>query len=163
MSLVKIRPIKESEIFKLEDMLYEAIFQPEGYAPIPRTVLDVPEVNAYIQDFGTKKDDYCLVADLNGEIIGAVWVRIISGEIKGYGNVDAETPEFSISLFKEYRNQEIGTKLMQEMIEYLRSKGYKQASLDVQKANYAAKMYKKLGFEVIKETKDTYLMLLRLN
>ena len=114
-------------------------------------------------DFGSKKDDHCFVADYNGKIIGAVWVRILNGEIKGYGNVDDETPEFSISLFKEYRNQGIGTAMMKKMIDYLNKKGYSQASLSVQKGNYASKLYKKLGFEVIKDENEDYLMVLKLS
>lgn len=160
---VHIRKIKESEIDILEDMLYEAIYQPDEDNLIPRSILQVPEVNAYIKDFGSRKDDHCFVAETNGKIVGAVWVRIISGEIKGYGNVDNSTPEFSISLFKEYRNRGIGTQLMQKMIEFLKENGYKQASLSVQKANYAAKLYKKLGFEIIRDENEEYLMLLKLN
>ena len=158
-----IREIRKSEIEKLEDMLYEAIYQSDEQNPIPRSVLDIPKVRVYIKDFGKLKDDYCLVAELNEEIIGAVWVRILSGEIKGFGNIDDKTPEFAISLFKEYRNLGIGTELMQKMIDYLQKNGYKQASLSVQKENYAVKLYKKLGFEIIDENNEDYIMLYRIN
>jgi len=163
MNEIVIREIRECEIMKLEDMLYEAIFQPNEQILIPRSVLKVPEVYAYIKDFGKSKGDYCFVADYNGKIVGAVWTRILSGEPKGYGHIDNETPEFAISLFKEYRNQGLGTRLMSKMIEYLREKGYMQTSLSVQKENYAVKLYKKLGFEIISENNEDYLMLLKLN
>lgn len=162
MDNIRIRKIRKNEIGVLEDMLYEAIYQPDENNPIPRSVLQVPEVNAYIKDFGSRKDDYCFVADANGKIVGAVWVRIISGEIKGYGNVDDNTPEFSISLFKEYRNRGIGTRLMYEMIEHLKENGYKQASLSVQNANYAVKLYQKVGFKIINDENEDYLMVLKL-
>ncbi len=102
------------------------------------------------------------MADLNGQIIGAVWVRILAGEIKGYGNVDDKTPEFAIALFKEYRKEGIGTKLMKKMISYLTEKNYSQTSLNVQKENYAVRLYQKLGFEIIRENKGDYVMLLKL-
>ncbi len=73
-------------------------------------------------------------------------------EIKGFGNIDNETPEFAISLFKEYRNKGIGTDLMIKIINYLLEKGYKQTSLSVAKNNYALKLYKKLGFKIIFNT-----------
>jgi GNAT superfamily N-acetyltransferase len=114
-------------------MLYEAIYQPDEAHPIPRNIIELPEIRVYIDNFGQKKDDYCLVADLNGEIIGTVWIRILTSDIKGFGNIDDETPEFAISLYKEYRNQRIGTRLMKVMIEYLRENEYKQASLNVKK------------------------------
>ncbi len=163
MNNVSIREIKECEIRILEDMLYESIYQPDQENPIPRSVLKIPEVNAYINDFGKTPDDYGLVAEYNGQIIGAVWVRILSGEVKGYGNIDDETPEFAISLFKEYRNRGIGTRLMETMIDYLRKRGYKQTSLSVQKENYALRLYQKLGFEVIGENNEDFLMLLKLS
>lgn len=160
---VTIREIKQSELGILEDMLYEAIYQPDKKNLIPRSVLNIPEVNAYICNFGKKKDDYCLVADSNRKIVGAVWVRIISGDIKGYAYIDDHTPEFAISLFEEYRNQGIGTRLMTAMIDYLRKNGYKQTSLSVKKENYAVKLYHKMGFEVIWEDDEDYLMVVNLN
>ena len=163
MKNITIREILPQEVHKLEDMLYEAIYQPDESKLIPRNVLEIPEVAAYIKNFGEKADDYCLVADLDGEIVGAVWVRIISGEIKGYGYVNDQTPEFAISLFKEFRDQGIGTRLMEEMINYLRNAGYKQTSLSVQKENYAIRLYLKMGFKIIEENEQDYLMLLDLN
>ncbi len=40
----------------------------------------------------------------------------------------------------------IGTGLMAEMLKLLKDNGYKRVSLSVQKANYAASMYKKGRF-----------------
>lgn len=162
MNEITIRKIQDSEIFILEEMLYESIYQPDENNLIPRDVLNVPKVNAYIKDFGQRKDDYCLVADSDGQIIGAVWVRIISGDMKGYGYIDDYTPEFAISLYKEYRNQGIGTRLMNAMIGYLQEIGYEKTSLSVQKENFAVRLYKKVGFEIVDENEDDYLMVLKL-
>ena len=157
-----IRQIKAKEVDILDNMLYEAIYLPEGHEPFPRNITQKPEINVYIERFGSKKDDYCLVADLKGQIIGAVWVRILDGIIKGFGNVDGSTPEFAISVLKKFRNKGIGTLLMQEMIKYLKEQEYTQASLSVQKENYAVKMYQKLGFKIIRENEEDYLMILKL-
>jgi len=157
-----IREIKAEEIGILEDMLYESVYQSDLTNAVPREVINVPEVRVYIENFGQKKEDYCLVAESKGQIIGAVWVRILADEIKGYGNVDNKTPEFAISLFKEYRKRGIGTLLMKKMISYLIEKGYNQTSLSVDKENYAVSMYKNLGFEIIDENKKDYIMLLKL-
>ena len=51
---------------------------------------------------------------------------------------------------------------MKEMLRILNEEGYKQASLAVQKANYAVQMYKKMGFEVVDEDEEEYIMLCRL-
>jgi len=118
-----IREICVNELPLLENFLYEAVFQPEGTeTPLPQNIIKIPEIDVYIRDFGKLNDDYCLVADLKGEIIGAVWIRILAGKskVKGYGNIDEQTPEFAISLSKEYRNHGIGTLLMQKMLAYLK-------------------------------------------
>lgn len=79
-----------------------------------------------------------------------------------YGHLDDETPSFAISLLKEYRNYGIGTELMKAMLNELRDCGYKQSSLAVQKQNYAVKMYKKVGFQIIDENEEEYIMVCKL-
>ena len=44
----------------------------------------------------------------------------------------------------------------------LKKQGYKQASLSVQKINYAFHMYSKLGFVIIDENDEEYIMLYKL-
>ncbi|WPC39882.1 GNAT family N-acetyltransferase [Clostridium sp. JS66] len=149
-----IRKMEAFEYPFLKDFLYEAIFQRDETNLLPKTIIDEPALKVYIEDFGKKKDDYCLCAEVDKKIVGAVWIR----NIVGYGNIDNETPEFSISLFKEFRGYGIGTDLMKEMIKYLRNNGYKKASLSVQKDNYALKMYMSVGFQVINENIEEYIM-----
>lgn len=150
----KIREIRSDEYGILKEFLYEAIFVPEGEAAPPREIINQPELQVYLTDFGKKKDDAGFIAEIDGKIAGAVWVRIM----EDYGHIDDETPSFAISLYKDYRNCGIGTALMQKMLTALKEKGYRQASLSVQKANYAVKMYKKVGFEIINENEEEYIM-----
>ena len=76
-----------------------------------------------------------------------------------YGHIDDNTPSFAISLYEEYRGKGIGTELMKTMLKLLKDKGYKKTSLAVQKDNYAVKMYKKVGFKIIDENKQEYIMI----
>ncbi len=150
-----IRPIRPSEIPLLSDFLYEAIFVPKGQNPPPRDILRQPELQVYISNFGQYADDLCYVAEADGRIVGAVWTRIMND----YGHVDDQTPSLSISLYKEYRGQGIGTALLQTMLEALKAKGYRQVSLSVQKANETAvRMYKKAGFQVVKDKGEEFIM-----
>lgn len=80
-----------------------------------------------------------------------------------YGHIDNQTPSLAISLFKEYRGQGIGTRLLCQMLDLLRQKGYGQVSLSVQKENYALRMYKKAGFEVVADRDGEVLMAVHLN
>jgi ribosomal protein S18 acetylase RimI-like enzyme len=128
-----IREMYSHEYPLLKEFLYEAIFQQDDNNLAPKSIIERPELQVYIQNFGSKQDDYCLCAEMDGKLIGAVWVR----NIDGYGSIDDETPEFAISLLKEYRGKGIGTELMKKMIEHLKEAGYEKASLSVQKDNYA--------------------------
>ena len=150
----KIRKIKETEYPLLKDFLYEAIFVPDGVEAPPKSIVDAPELQVYISGFGSEPHDIALIAEVDHKAICAVWVRIMND----YGHIDDETPSFAISLYKEYRGLGIGTEMMKTMLNGLKDRGYRQASLAVQKANYAVKMYRKVGFEIIDENDEEYIM-----
>lgn len=150
-----IRAVRDGEYSVLEDFLYEAIFIPQGVPKPPREIIYKPELQVYVADFGKRKGDIGLVAEVDDKIVGAVWTRIMND----YGHIDDETPSFAVSLYEDYRNNGIGTALMKEMLKALKQAGYKQASLAVQKENYAVRMYKKVGFEIVDENEEEYIML----
>jgi len=149
-----IRELQENEKSLLNDFLYEAIYVPDGTALPSKDIIYKPELQVYVSDFGEEKDDNCLVTEVDGRVVGAVWVRIIND----YGHVDDRTPSFAISLYPDYRGLGIGTKMMKEMLTLLINKGYEKVSLSVQKANYAYEMYLKVGFEIVGENEGEYIM-----
>lgn len=153
-----IRKICEDEHILLNDFIYEAIFIPEGVEPPPKSIINQPDLQIYISNFGKEKDDLCFVAKADGKVVGAVWVR----DMKDYGHIAEGVPSFAISLYKEYRNFGIGTRLMKTMLCELKDRGYSRTSLAVQKANYAVKMYKKVGFEIYDENDEEYIMVCEL-
>lgn len=149
-----IREMTAQEYPLLDDFLYEAIFVPEGVEPPSKSIITAPELQVYVKGFGASKDDFALVAEVENKIIGAVWVRIMND----YGHIDDKTPSLAISLYKKYRGQGIGSSLIKEMLSLLQVHDYKCVSLSVQKANYAAKLYQKIGFRIIKEIGDEWIM-----
>ena len=155
---MKIRKLRDDETELLKDFLYEAIFIPEGMEPPDRSIEEQPELSLYYERFGNGPADNCLVAEVDGKVVGAVWTRIMND----YGHVDDETPSFAISLYKEYRGQGIGTAMMRKMLELLKSQGWKKASLAVQKANYAVRMYEAVGFRTVNENDEEYIMVCEL-
>lgn len=153
-----IRELRQNEMEVLDTFLYEAIFIPKGVSAPSKDIINQPELQVYVKNFGEDKGDLCLVAQVENEIVGAVWVRIMND----YGHIDDETPSFAISLLKEYRNYGIGTELMKQMLKKLKMQGYRQASLAVQKMNYAVRMYTNVGFEIVDENDQEYIMICRL-
>ena len=146
--------MKENEYKLLDDFLYEAIFVQEGAEAPSKSILKDAELQVYVSDFG-KKDDHCLVAEVEGKVVGAVWVRIMND----YGHIDDEIPSSAISLYKDFRGLGIGTALMKDMIILLKEKGYKKTSLSVQKHNSACKLYLQVGFKIVDENDEEYIMI----
>ena len=112
----------------------------------------------YIKDFGQQPDDWALAAEVDGQLVGAVWVRIM----KDYSYYDDQTPSLSISFLPEFRSQGLGQQLMMAMLDLLKAKGYPSVSLSVSKDNPALRFYQRLGFVTVEEREDDYLMLCRL-
>ena len=154
----KIREMNKSEYPLLEKFLYEAIFIPEGADLPPQNIIELPELQVYIKNFGIDISDKAIVAEVKDRIVGAVWVRIMND----YGHVDDKTPSFAISLLKEYRGLGIGTDLMKCMLSWLKKDGYAKASLSVQKENYAVKLYQNVGFTIFDENDNEYIMTINL-
>ena len=149
-----IRPIRLNETILLSEFLYEAIYQPDALHPVPRTILQHPSLWKYVEGFGTREGDLCVVAEIDKVVVGAAWTRLIHS----YGFVDNKTPELSISLYPQYRNQGIGTKLIYGIFEELSHAGYRSVSLSVSKQNPAVRMYLRIGFAIVQENDADYIM-----
>ena len=148
-----IRKMYKNEYYLLKDFLYEAIFQPTENK-VSKDIANHPSLKIYFENFGDLKDDYSFCALIDEKIIGAVWVR----NINGFGKIDNSTPELSISLYEEYRNLGIGTSLIKRILEFLKTKNYKQVSLSVQKENSALNLYLRLGFKIILDLEEEVIM-----
>ena len=154
MAPITVREIKKADYPLLEDFLYHAVFQPPGGPPIPRGVIFQPEVFVYIKDFGGK-DDCGVVAELEGQIIGIAWTRIIPG----FGHIDKHTPELAVSVLPQHRGEGAGSLLMTQLFELLRRRRYRQTSLAVQQQNAAARFYTRLGYKIIRENDEEFIMI----
>ena len=146
--------MKNSEYYLLEDFLYTAIYIPKGADAPLKNIIKSPELWVYVRDFGKSKHDLAIVAEINGNIEGAIWSRIMND----YGHIDDKTPSLAMAVNKEFRENGIGTELLKNMLVSLKAKDYPKVSLSVQKANYAVNMYKKAGFVIVKENKEEYIM-----
>ena len=96
--MYEIREIRPEEYPLLDDFLYEAIYIPENVEAPPRDIIEQPDLQVYVADFG-KKDDNALVAVQDETVVGAVWSRIM----KDYGHVDDQIPSLISSKLKPDR------------------------------------------------------------
>jgi [ribosomal protein S18]-alanine N-acetyltransferase len=151
------RPININDYPFLREMLYEAIFVPEGEEPFPKSIIDLPEIAKYIDDWDDNSD-FGLIIQSNNEPVGAIWCRLYTEDHKGYGFVDNETPEVSIALKADFRNRGFGTQMMEQTFMLAKENGYKALSLSVDKKNRAANFYKRMGFKIVDEVGTAYTM-----
>ena len=113
---ITLRPSEPGDEPFLWEMLYEAIYVPEGAPPFPREIVQAPGIRQYVQGWGKPTDMGVLALDEGGPV-GAAWLRLLAGDEKGYGYVDENTPELSVAMLHEYRGQGIGGQLLVRLIE----------------------------------------------
>ncbi|MEZ5041709.1 MAG: N-acetyltransferase [Saprospiraceae bacterium] len=156
---MEIIPITNEHNAFIRKMLYLAFFVPEGTAPFPHSIIDRADILKYHQGWG-KKGDVGFLAKVGEKYIGATWSRLHRRPNEGYGFVNDETPELNIALLAAYRGQGIGTQLMHTLLTSLFHEGYPGLSLSVDQRNTVAlQLYRKLGFELIKEEGTAITML----
>lgn len=152
-----IRPlVSEDETF-LWEMLYHALYVPEGQTALPREVIHLPEIARYVRDWGRKGDCGFLASDpVTVQPVGAVWLRLLLGENQGYGYVDDDTPELSIAVLPEHRGQGIGTELLTCLFSSVY--GHSSISLSVSEDNPALRLYQRFGFVIVRKSAGSLTM-----
>lgn len=158
-----IRPAVEDDQAFLWDMLYLAIYIPEGQRRPPRSILETPQLACYAREWGRWPGDrgFIAVERATGRSVGAAWLRLFPPEEKGYAYIDERTPELSIALLPEYRGRGLGSALLQALLEDA-SRDHEAVSLSVGKGNPAARLYRRLGFSVVMEDAANETMVKRL-
>jgi ribosomal protein S18 acetylase RimI-like enzyme len=132
-----------------------------------KTLQDTPQLERYIEHYGIYKTDIGVYALVNNKLAGAAWVRVLKGENnRGFGYVNDQTPELVLGVKPEFRNQGVGTKIMEQLMREV-AMSFDQMSLCVRKNNPAIKLYERLGFTKIEGSQrhdekrdiDTFIML----
>ena len=147
----------------LWDMLYQAIYVPEGQPQPSRSILQEPEIAHYVTGWGQRPGDMGWVAiePSANQPVGAAWLRLFLQQEKGYGYVDDNTPELSIAILPEYRGQGVGTFLLDALLQTACER-FTAVSLSVSADNPAARLYRRLGFMVVADSGSSLTMRKRL-
>lgn len=128
-------------------MLYHSLFVREGQEPFARAVLDQPELSRYVDSWGRAGDLGFVATDgEGGQPIGAAWLRLLTGDARGYGYVDEETPELAMAVLPDWRGRGVGSRLLAHLLEAARAQ-YRKVCLSVSADNPALRLYERIGFE----------------
>jgi ribosomal protein S18 acetylase RimI-like enzyme len=156
---ITIRALLLSDEPFLWEMLYQALYVPEGQPPFPREIIKAPEISRYVAGWGRAGDVGYLALD-GARPVGAVWLRLWSDVEHGYGYVDRDIPELSVAILPEYRGQGIGGGLIRHLLAE-NAGHFCGVSLSVSAENPARQLYQRLGFEVLGEENSSIKMLWR--
>lgn len=143
-------------------MLYHAIFVPEGEERPSPEIVQRSELARYVQGWGRPTDLGFKAVTAEGEPVGAAWLRLLTGDQRGYGYISDSIPELTIALLPEYRGQGIGTRLLEALVAAASQKS-DAISLSVSAENPAIQLYARLGFAIIALREESYVMSLALN
>ena len=143
----------------LWDMLYLAVYVPDNSPPPPREIVHTPELARYVDGWGRPGDDGFVALD-GDKPVGAVWIRLLTGDNKGYGYVDDDAPELSIAILPEYRGMGIGRELMNRMLAFALPV-CKGVCLSVSRDNPAVRLYESCDFKTVLEDPTTLIMVAR--
>lgn len=157
----EVRPLTASDQPFLWEMLYQSLYVREGEPPFERGILDDPEIAKYVRDWGRVNDSGFVAVDEDNRPVGAIWLRLLKGEERGFGYVDERTPELGMAVLPEYRGQGIGTALLSRLIEAA-GDVYEHLSLSVAAGNRAIDLYRRAGFEVVGREGDSITMKIKL-
>jgi GNAT superfamily N-acetyltransferase len=151
-----IRPLTPIDEPFLWEMLYQAIYIPQGQAAPSRNIIQQPEIARYVQGWGKPGDrGFLALHATTNQPIGAIWVRVFPIEAPGYGYVDDQTPELAMAVLPGDRGQGVGTQLLATLIN---SQSELPLCLSVSQGNPVVRLYERFGFTIVGQADGSMTM-----
>jgi GNAT superfamily N-acetyltransferase len=133
----------------MADMLVEAAnWSAEWKRKSRRRVLSAPATAHYIAGW-PRDTDLGVIAEADGEPVGAAWLRLLPAADPGYGFVAPDVPELTIGVARDWRGQGVGRALLRALASQARAAGIRQISLSVERKNAAQKLYLSEGYRIV--------------
>jgi GNAT superfamily N-acetyltransferase len=90
-----------------------------------------------------------VVAEADGEPVGAAWLRFFPASDPGYGFTAADVPELTIGVTAGWRGRGVGRSLLRAVGSAAAQAGIARISLSVERKNFARGLYLAEGFTVV--------------
>ena len=135
---MELRQATQDDLDLLWEFLAMAAYEPDS------AVAKRVEVIAHYLAGWQRRGDFGLIAEQDGEAIGAAWARQFAAE----GNpfyLNDRTPELAIAVAPSARSQGLGTKMMRRLIEEATARRL-GLCLNVRDTSPAVRLYERLGF-----------------
>jgi ribosomal protein S18 acetylase RimI-like enzyme len=159
--MVTLRRATAADAAFIQQMLVVAAdWRPGRQSRTVAEVMSDPSLAHYAADW-PRAGDVGVIAEADVPVGGAWW-RFFAADDPGYGFVDSDTPEVSIGVHQAFRGQGTGRRLLETLIAHAVQGRVPALSLSVEPDNYAVRLYRRLGFEVVEGSGGSLTMLLRL-
>jgi GNAT superfamily N-acetyltransferase len=143
-----LRPVDRQDARFLRDMLRHAYHWRLAQDP------ELP-VYRYVQNWG-RRGDAGVVAFEGRNVYGAAWYRLFDEDEPGFGFVDEETPELTISVVPSHRGHGAGAELLEALLARARAGGFARISLSAQEGQ--TRFYEQHGFRRVAGGEDAVTM-----
>lgn len=144
-----IRPAAAGDAGFLAEMLTEAVNWSAQWRPKSRDrILSAPDTAHYVAGW-PRDTDLGVLAEADGQPVGAAWLRFLPATDPGYGFVAADVPELTIGVAAGWRGQGVGRALLRAIADLARDRGIARISLSVERENYAQRLYLSEGYRVV--------------
>ena len=158
MAAFHLRALHSSDQEILWDIFHVALWDPPPAPLRPREVMQHPDVRIYAEDWGRRDGDVGVLMEVEGEVAGACWMRLVKGGM-GLSYIDDETPQLGIALFPRFQHRGLGEPLMRAALE-AGCRRYQRIALSVHPENPAQNLYRRCGFVQV-DVRRTYLVMVR--
>lgn len=160
---VEIRDATEADLSTIKRVLYEAVaWDHDRELPPMEITVELPQLAIYHRGWG-RRGDLAVIAEEEGEAVGGALCRLFTVEEHGEGFYDEDTPELGVAVWGGRRGEGIGTSLIEALEQRAANSGLATMSLSVEAANPAVRLYERLGYHVVADDDDDFLMLKSLN
>lgn len=144
-----IRPAVAGDASFLGDMLVEAANWSTEWRPKSRAqILSAPSTAHYLTGW-PRGTDLGVLAEANGQPVGAAWLRYLPATDPGYGFVAPDVPELTIGVAAAWRGRGVGRALLRAIADQARARGIGRISLSVERKNYAQRLYLSEGYRIV--------------
>lgn len=152
-----IRTAEPDDIELLKEALYISVVwdeeEPSGF----EQVVGHPELAQYWENWG-RPGDLGVVAERDGQYVGAAFGRLFTEDRPSYGFVDEQTPEVGIGIIEDERGKGLGRQMMLQLEELYQEFGCRRLSLSVNFTNPARHLYESLGYTKVGQDENSAQM-----
>lgn len=140
-----IRTAQPDDIELLKETLYISVVWDEDQPSTFEQVVGHPELLQYWENWG-RLGDLGVIAERDGQYLGAAFGRFFTEDRPSYGFVDEQTPEVGIGIITGERGKGLGRQMMLQLEDLYREFGSNRLSLSVNFTNPARHLYESLGY-----------------